>query len=60
MDSSSNGSRTSTADANITESSPDPEQRAAIAELGKVLEEAVLGLPAPYRTVIHANATSKS
>lgn len=52
MDSSSNGSRTSTADANITESSPDPEQRAAIAELGKVLEEAVLGLPAPYRTVI--------
>jgi len=47
-----NSSRTSTADAVIAETSPDPEQRAAIAELGKLLEEAVLDLPAPYRTVI--------
>ena len=34
------------------EASPDPEQRAAIAEVGRLLEEAVLELPAPYRTVI--------
>jgi RNA polymerase sigma-70 factor (ECF subfamily) len=47
-----NSSRTSTADAGIAETSPDPEQRAAIAELGKLLEEAVLDLPTPYRTVI--------
>ncbi len=45
-------SKTSTADAAIAETSPDPEQRAAIAEMGRLLEEAVLDLPAPYRTVI--------
>lgn len=47
-----NDSKSSTADASIAETSPDPEQRAAIAEMGKLLEEAVLDLPAPYRTVI--------
>lgn len=52
MNSSRNGSMTSTADAAIAETSPDPEQRAAIAEMGRLLEEAVLDLPAPYRTVI--------
>jgi RNA polymerase sigma-70 factor, ECF subfamily len=36
----------------VLEASPDPEQRAAIAEVGRLLEDAVLDLPAPYRTVI--------
>lgn len=36
----------------IVEPSPDPEQRASIAELGQLLEEAVLGLPDQYRTVV--------
>lgn len=36
----------------VVEASPDPEQRAAIAEVGRLLEEAVLDLPASYRTVI--------
>ena len=36
----------------IVETSPDPEQRASIAELGQLLEEAVLGLPDQYRTVV--------
>jgi RNA polymerase sigma-70 factor (ECF subfamily) len=36
----------------VAEASPNPEQRAAIAEVGRLLEEAVLDLPAPYRTVI--------
>jgi RNA polymerase sigma-70 factor (ECF subfamily) len=39
-------------EAHVVEASPDPEQRAAIAEVGKLLEEAVLDLPAPYRTVV--------
>lgn len=45
-------SGTSPAEAVVAEASPDPEQRAAIQELGKLLEDAVLDLPAPYRTVI--------
>ena len=36
----------------VVETSLDPEQRACIAELGQLLEEAVLSLPAQYRTVI--------
>jgi RNA polymerase sigma-70 factor (ECF subfamily) len=36
----------------IAETSPDPEQRAFIAELGQILEEAVLALPDKYRTVV--------
>jgi RNA polymerase sigma-70 factor (ECF subfamily) len=36
----------------IAETSPDPEQRASIAELGQILEEAVLALPDKYRTVV--------
>ena len=36
----------------VIETSLDPEQRASIAELGDLLEEAVLGLPDQYRTVI--------
>ena len=36
----------------VVETSLDPEQRASIAELGQLLEEAVLGLPDQYRTVI--------
>lgn len=36
----------------IVETSPDPEQRASTAELGQLLEEAVLGLPDHYRTVV--------
>ena len=36
----------------VVEASPDPEQRAAIAEVGRLLEDAVLDLPAPYRTVV--------
>ena len=43
-----NGARES----DVVELSPDPEQRAAIAETGRLLEHAVLDLPAPYRTVI--------
>lgn len=34
------------------ESSPDPEQKASITELGQLLEEAVLGLPDHYRSVV--------
>ncbi|SPE25246.1 Sigma-24, ECF subfamily [Candidatus Sulfotelmatomonas gaucii] len=34
------------------ETSPDPEHRASIAELGRLLEEAVLGLPDQYRAVV--------
>lgn len=34
------------------ETSPDPEHRAAIAELSQLLEEAVLGLPDQYRAVV--------
>ena len=34
------------------ESSPDPEQRATTAETGQLLEEAILGLPPRYRTVV--------
>lgn len=37
---------------NILETSPDPEQSASRAELGQLLEEAVLGLPEQYRTVV--------
>jgi RNA polymerase sigma-70 factor, ECF subfamily len=37
---------------NVVETSPDPEQSASRAELGQLLEEAVLGLPEQYRTVI--------
>lgn len=36
----------------VVETSLDPEQRASVAELGQILEEAVLGLPDHYRTVI--------
>jgi len=36
----------------MAETSPDPEQNASRAELGQLLEEAVLGLPEQYRTVI--------
>ncbi|HYK35084.1 RNA polymerase sigma factor [Alloacidobacterium sp.] len=36
----------------IAESSPDPEQRASIAEAGQLLEEAVLALPEQYRPVV--------
>jgi len=37
---------------NVLETSPDPEQRASIAELGQLLEDAVLRLPDQYRTVV--------
>jgi RNA polymerase sigma-70 factor (ECF subfamily) len=37
---------------NVVETSPDPEQSASRAELRQLLEEAVLGLPEQYRTVI--------
>ena len=37
---------------NIVETGPDPEQSATRAELGLMLEEAVLGLPEAYRTVV--------
>lgn len=40
------------AESNVPEGSPDPEQRASIAELGRLLEEAVLDLPQQYRAVI--------
>jgi RNA polymerase sigma-70 factor, ECF subfamily len=36
----------------VVETSLDPEQRACIAELGQLLEEAVLRLPGQYRTVV--------
>jgi RNA polymerase sigma-70 factor (ECF subfamily) len=42
----------SDAESNVPERSPDPEQRASIAELGRLLEEAVLNLPEQYRAVI--------
>jgi len=37
---------------NMVETSPDPEQNASRAELGQLLEEALLGLPEQYRTVV--------
>jgi RNA polymerase sigma-70 factor (ECF subfamily) len=37
---------------NIVETSPDPEQSASRAELGQLLEEALLGLPEQYRIVV--------
>ncbi|HTF67048.1 MAG TPA: RNA polymerase sigma factor [Edaphobacter sp.] len=37
---------------NLIETSPDPEQRASMVELGQLLEEAVLELPSQYRSVI--------
>jgi RNA polymerase sigma-70 factor, ECF subfamily len=37
---------------NLVETSPDPEQSASRAELGQLLEEALLGLPEHYRTVV--------
>jgi RNA polymerase sigma-70 factor (ECF subfamily) len=37
---------------NMVETSPDPEQMASRAELGHLLEEAVLGLPEKYRAVV--------
>ncbi|MGB6191981.1 MAG: RNA polymerase sigma factor [Terracidiphilus sp.] len=37
---------------NAIEMSPDPEQRASMAEVGQLLEEAILGLPEQYRTVV--------
>lgn len=36
----------------VVETSPDPEQNASRAELGHLLEEAVLGLPEQYRVVV--------
>ena len=36
----------------MVESSPDPEQNASRAELSQLLEEALLGLPEQYRTVV--------
>jgi RNA polymerase sigma-70 factor, ECF subfamily len=39
-------------DMNMVETSPDPEQSASRAELGQLLEEAVLGLPEQYRAVV--------
>jgi len=37
---------------NMVETAPDPEQSATRAELGHLLEEAVLGLPEAYRVVV--------
>jgi RNA polymerase sigma-70 factor (ECF subfamily) len=37
---------------NVVEPSPDPEQTASRAELGQLLEEALLDLPEQYRTVV--------
>lgn len=37
---------------NMAGTSPDPEQGASIAELGHLLEEAILDLPEPYRAVV--------
>jgi RNA polymerase sigma-70 factor (ECF subfamily) len=42
----------SDAESSVPESSPDPEQRASITELGRLLEEAVLDLPEQYRAVV--------
>ena len=42
----------SDSEANVAETSLDPEQRASNAELGQLLEEAVLDLPEQYRAVI--------
>ena len=42
----------SDAESRIPESSPDPEQRASIAELARLLEQAVLDLPEQYRAVV--------
>lgn len=42
----------SDAEITVAETSPDPEQRASIAELGRLLEEAVLDLPELYRVVV--------
>ena len=39
-------------DMKMVETSPDPEQSASRAELGHLLEEAVLGLPERYRAVV--------
>lgn len=36
----------------MAETSLDPEQRASVAEVGQLLEEAVLGLPEQYRAVV--------
>jgi len=36
----------------MAETSPDPEQSASRAELGQILEEAILGLPEQFRTVV--------
>ncbi|MFZ0662648.1 MAG: RNA polymerase sigma factor [Acidobacteriaceae bacterium] len=37
---------------NLADTSPDPEQSASVAELGHLLEEAVLDLPEQYRAVV--------
>lgn len=37
---------------NIAETSPDPEQIASTSEAGQLLEEALLGLPERYRSVV--------
>jgi RNA polymerase sigma-70 factor (ECF subfamily) len=37
---------------NIVETAPDPEQSASTAELGELLEQALLGLPEQYRAVV--------
>lgn len=37
---------------NMAETSPDPEQTASTAELGDLLEQALLGLPDQYRSVV--------
>jgi RNA polymerase sigma-70 factor (ECF subfamily) len=37
---------------NVVETSPDPEQTASRAELGQLLEEALLDLPEQYRVVV--------
>ena len=37
---------------NVVETSSDPEQRASVAELGRLLEDAVLELPSHYRSVV--------
>jgi RNA polymerase sigma-70 factor (ECF subfamily) len=44
--------RTSIVETNVADSSLDPEQHASNAELGQLLEEAVLQLPEQYRVVI--------